>query len=118
MKPFELVLLELNNLGCVPRIEGDKFLISNAGRIDEDLREAIAENRSLIIETLMPEVMTDDDDEYIPVPCHNCGGFCDVFVCPNFRCSLCDQDDDTRRENTLRWMKHQRRILKQIEANK
>ena len=115
MTIVELIMLELSNIGCVPRMEGGKFLISNPSRIDDVLRASIKENRGELIALLTPETVC---EEMNPVRCLKCGSACDVYVMPNWRCSSCDQDHDTRVENTRRWIIHQKRILKQIEVNR
>ena len=108
-------LERLGAIGCVPRIDGGKFVISNAKRIDSELRQAIKDNRTEIIEAITPKT---EYDEMEPVRCGSCGGDCDVFVLPEWLCSSCDEGCQERRQETSRWVKHRKRIIRTMEANR
>ena len=110
------VLKTLDSLGCVPRVDGGRFVISNAKRIGAELRDLIKTNRTEIIELITPEA--DEIEEMDPVRCESCGGDCDVFVLPEWLCSSCDEGCQERRQETSRWVKHRKRIIRTMEANR
>ena len=113
---LELIFKELENLGCVPRMDQKHGLvISNASRIDSVLADAIREHRMSIIRFLQgtPEGTRETPsialEEVDPVDCPKCGRLCTVEGFYGWKCSTCD-DTAASRKLTRKWLAHKRRI--------
>lgn len=115
---LKIILAELSAMGCEARVDDEgRLMISNASRIDSVLADAIKEHRGTIIASLTGGIES-DWEEMDPVRCGSCGGDCDVYVLPDWLCKSCDEGCEDRRQATLSWLKHRKRILKTREANR
>ena len=115
---LDIILRELDRLGCVPRIDDERgLMISNASRIDRTLGDAIREHRDSLIKFLTegPEDVAQDASEDItevdPVYCDRCGGLCTVEGFYGWKCPECD-DLVKSRALTRKWMIYKKAILK------
>ena len=114
---LEIIMMELSNLGCVPRLDGGKLMISNSSRIDQTLRDAIKEHRDSIIEFLggrSERAAQDDLDEVDPVDCDKCGGLCTVEGFNRWKCQKCD-DLEASAALTRRWIIAKKTIEKKAK---
>lgn len=118
---LEIILKELDNLGCVPRIDTERgLMISNASRIDRTLGDAIREHRDSIVEFLtkgsenVAQDASEDITEVDPVDCDKCGGLCTVERFYTWACPECD-DLEASAALTRKWMIYRKTILKRQE---